>query len=304
MLRQEGFLALQQANGVFQVAAERQHSRPAPGQRDRHRDIATGPADKGRPARTTESSQRGDLAIMLQEGIGQAGQPGLRLVVADDQRFAMRIRAGHHQQQVAGGDEPVGAGRTTGRFMPEQQMQRRRRQHDAKPGEAGGNARQLGRRLRTEHDGRRGTVQPTRLRLGQSGRSSGERCGIQRHHRQRLFFALLAPPATRPRHRCCAHRRASWKPPSPLIATILPARSRRRVSPSGSPGSGWPVASSEQSCGPQSGQQVVSAWKRRSGALGGPPSLRNRIFDHARRTERKRRQGWCAPGHDFFRLTV
>lgn len=57
---------------------------------------------------------------------------------------------------------------------------------------------------------------------------------------------------------------ARWKPPKPLMATIFPARSSARVSATGSSASGPPAASSKRSRGPQCGQQVVSAWKRRS----------------------------------------
>src|SRR5665647_3759653 len=47
-----------------------------------------------------------------------------------------------------------------------------------------------------------------------------------------------------------------WKPPRPLSATIWPARIRAPISSSG-----------VSSCGPQVGQHVVSAWKRRSAGL-------------------------------------
>ena len=46
---------------------------------------------------------------------------------------------------------------------------------------------------------------------------------------------------------------ARWKPPSPLMATILPAFSAARMSPMEC-----------DKCGPQSGQAVGWAWKRRS----------------------------------------
>ena len=60
---------------------------------------------------------------------------------------------------------------------------------------------------------------------------------------------------------------ARWKPPNPLSATMPPARSRARVAATGSPGRARPSASMRRRRGPQSGQQVVSAWKRRSAGL-------------------------------------
>ncbi|OIQ72279.1 hypothetical protein GALL_460950 [mine drainage metagenome] len=55
-----------------------------------------------------------------------------------------------------------------------------------------------------------------------------------------------------------------WKPPRPLIATMPPARIRRSVSATGSPAMAPPRASRRIRRGPQAGQQLVSAWKRRS----------------------------------------
>ncbi len=49
------------------------------------------------------------------------------------------------------------------------------------------------------------------------------------------------------------------------MATTSPARSRAAASASGSsPGQGRPSRSTSASCGPQAGQQIGWAWKRRS----------------------------------------
>ena len=55
---------------------------------------------------------------------------------------------------------------------------------------------------------------------------------------------------------------SSWKPPTPCRAKIPPAASRARAAASGSP----PPSSAPCHCnwGPQAGQPIVSAWKRRS----------------------------------------
>ena len=91
---------------------------------------------------------------MHEEGVGDAVQALQGFGVAGDQRFALRVGAGHHQQQLVFLGEPVGAGRTTGGFVPEQQMQGRCRAHDAEPGQAGGDAGQFGGALAAEDDGR------------------------------------------------------------------------------------------------------------------------------------------------------
>ena len=67
---------------------------------------------------------------------------------------------------------------------------------------------------------------------------------------------------------------ASWKPPSPRIAAIDPARIARVTAPIGSSVStGAPSPSRTDSRGPQAGQAFGSAWKRRS--RGSPYSFRH-----------------------------
>ena len=57
---------------------------------------------------------------MHQEGIGDPAQAFQRFVIANHQRLAMRVGAGHYQQQIVGKIEPVAAGGPAGSFVPEQ----------------------------------------------------------------------------------------------------------------------------------------------------------------------------------------
>jgi len=104
VLRQKRFAALHDANGVLQITAKRQHRRPVTGERDRHRHVAAGTPDEGgtvrRGAHHRVIAASHDLAVMRQVGIGNSSQARQRLVVADDQRLAVRIGAGHDQQQI------------------------------------------------------------------------------------------------------------------------------------------------------------------------------------------------------------
>ena len=173
MLRQPGLPPLHHADRVLQVAAKRQYGRPSVGQRDGHRYVAAGAADEAgahfyQPAVRRRPGISGraydavvtandDVAVMQQEGVRDPGEAFTGLVVADDQRFPVRVGAGHHQQQRAGLIQPVGPGRPPGGLVPEQQVQRRRRQHDAQRCQTGCDAGQFALALGTEHD-RRGNV--------------------------------------------------------------------------------------------------------------------------------------------------
>ncbi len=57
---------------------------------------------------------------------------------------------------------------------------------------------------------------------------------------------------------------ARWKPPRPLMATMRPSRSSASVPAMASPAIARPCASTKASAGPQAGQALGSAWKRRS----------------------------------------
>ena len=133
-----------------------------------------------------------DVAVVHQEGIGDARQALFCLVVADDQWLAMRVGTGHDKQQVARLVEPPGAHRTTGRLVPEQQVQRCRRQHHAQPGQAGRDAGQFALTLGAEDDRGSGVFQQAGLRFADP-RKIAQRIGIQCHHGEGFFLALLAP---------------------------------------------------------------------------------------------------------------
>ena len=57
---------------------------------------------------------------------------------------------------------------------------------------------------------------------------------------------------------------ARWKPPMPLTATIAPSRSARAASAIGPVTISFPFTSTADNRGPQRGQPLGSAWKRRS----------------------------------------
>ena len=75
MLGQESLPALEHANRVLQVAAERQHGRSVDGQRNRHRHMAAGTANEGGTgAHHGIVATDDDVAVVHQEGVGDACQ--------------------------------------------------------------------------------------------------------------------------------------------------------------------------------------------------------------------------------------
>ena len=121
-------------------------------------------------------------------------EPPVRLVVADHQRLAARVGAGHHQHEVVRAGEPRHARRTAGGLVEQQVLQRRAGQHRAEPGEAG---RDAGQRfvgtgaLLQQHDRPLGGFEERTLR-GADPDQRAERGDARRHHRERLRLARLA----------------------------------------------------------------------------------------------------------------
>ena len=133
----------------FIKAAQREYRRPIIGERDGHRHIAAGAPNEGRPGTQHRIvTTNHDVAVVQQVGISNAGQPFERLGIGDDQRFAVRIGAGHDQQQIARLVDPGGTVRRPAAFMPEQQVQRGvPGQHRPEPGQTGRDAGQFCARL-------------------------------------------------------------------------------------------------------------------------------------------------------------
>ena len=199
VLRQVGLRAARQAAGVLQKAAERQYRRAGRGQRDRRRRVAARATDEERRAIISRAHHAvvaadQDVAVVHDERIGDAAEPRHRLVVVDHQRLAARVGAGRHQQQRLRLPAPRTPGRSAGGLVKQQPVQRCGGQHHAKLGQPGRDARQTG--VGTfgawqQHD-----------RCGRGFKQRGGRCldahhvaqrrDVGRHHRKRLFVALLA----------------------------------------------------------------------------------------------------------------
>ena len=278
MLRQEGLAPLHDANGVLHQAAQREHRRPIIGERDGHRHIAAGAPNEGRPGTQHRIvTTNHDVAVVQQVGISNAGQPFERLGIGDDQRFAVRIGAGHDQQQIARLVDPGGTVRPPGRFMPEQQVQRGAGQHRPEPGQTGRDAGQFARAFRTQHDGRRHAVQQFRFILTDTGEVC-QRGSIQTHHCKRLGLALLA--LAQLGHRVCIARIAGKMKPAHALDSDNVAGTQQAQ------GFGNRITGQRLSGCIQQAQLWPAI--RAAGGFGMKTAVaRCRVFVIARRTERK-----------------
>lgn len=208
MLGNEGFVTAGQAHGVLEVAAQRQHRRTAAGELDGTRYVTPSTTNEllrwviggfGSHHRIITAHQ--DLAVVKEEGIGDAGEALQRHMVSDDQRLAAGVGAGHHQHQrlrLREPGEPVGP---AGRLVEQQVLQRRMGQHHAQPGESRRHAVQLlvdDALLAQQHDG-------ALRRREQDLCAAADIAPLRRrhrvgdHHREGLLLALLA--VAQPRHR-------------------------------------------------------------------------------------------------------
>ena len=189
-------VAVQQRRRVFQVAAGGQHGGAVGGQGQHVRHVAPAAAQRGAAQRIDAQhavvAAGVDGAIVQQKAVGDAGQRGERFVVTNGHRCAAGVAAGHHQQHGLGVIQPAGAGRSAGGFVPQQQVQRRRRQQHAQLGQA---RRQ---RVRQRHVAARQQYDGAR-RAGQQRGFGGiqlhhavQAGQVGRHQRQRLGRAVLA----------------------------------------------------------------------------------------------------------------
>ena len=208
------------------------------------------------------------------------------LVIGDDQRLAVRIGAGHHQQQLARLLQPGSAARPPGRFMPEATgcmgVAGSMAPSQARPGAMPANS--------CPPFGHSTMGAATLCSNADSFATDAGRSPPGRRHsepitangaRAACVRAISATTAALRRVAADENRRG------PLMATMPPISSRRRVSAIGSPASGCPAASSKLSCGPQS---------RATGGFGMEAAVGG---DNIRRYTRRRaesRRGWFAPG--------
>ncbi len=173
-----------------------------------------------------------DVAVVQQQRVGDAAQPPQRLVVVDHQRLAAGVGAGHHQQQrpAAGparpcrraGPPPRGTAASAAACTAA-----------SRPAHAGPARRRPARRRRSARIGS--------STIGRSATCSSARsAGVGVHPGLRPTAGW--PPSPRrafPRAACAGAARATaaalrasqarWKPPSPLMATMRPARSSASV---------------------------------------------------------------------------
>ena len=218
---QEGALAHAQAEAVLEVRAARQ-DRPheGRGQPDRARHEAAGAAQQERrsrhDARHRVVAAIRDLAVVHQQAIGDAAQPGAGLVVGAGHRLVGAVAGGEHQRAP--------------RFFREQLVERGVGQQQPQLGQAG--------RHRFAGRGPRGRARRASNTIGRSGEASSRAaaastCAIRRASaRSRTSTAKgFSSRALRSRSRATTAVRvasqARWKPPRPFSATIWPREQRR-----------------------------------------------------------------------------
>ena len=199
VLRQERLARARHADGVLEVATDRENRRPVVGEANRQRRVAARAADEGGPAVVLRAydavvAAEQHVAVVHQQGIGDASKPAHGLGVVDDQRFATRVGAGHYEHEFVGLLQPAGAGGTASSLVEQQQMQRCRRQHQPQRRHARGHARQRdsGRgALLDQHDRALGRLQQRAFgRIRERERRA--RRDVRHHDCEGLLLARLA----------------------------------------------------------------------------------------------------------------
>ena len=179
-----------------------------------------------------------DRAVVVEERVGKGSEAHSCLLAINGDRLIGEVPAGHHERAPEVRGQEVVEGRVGERITPSQRL----------PGASP---------LATGAPVRRRAI--TIGRAGDSSSSLRSRAaqphdalGLGGHDRQRPGFAALA--LTQPLDRCFACR---------VTGEVVAAEPLDREDP---PSRGIATASarSSPSCGPQSGQQIVSAWWRRS----------------------------------------
>ena len=179
-----------------------------------------------------------DRTVVAEERVGDPAEPLARLVVVVGDRLVRAVAARHHERSAEVGEQQV--------------VERRVREHHAEP-RAARRDRRSDRRVRApahEHDRPLARARAARPRPSSTSReqppgaSSSARTACPRGACARAAAPTAASSAA---------SQARCQPPRPLTATIAPPRSRSTASSSGS-----------ESRGPQTAQQIGSAWKRRS----------------------------------------
>ncbi len=270
--RQEGLVAARDADRVLQPGAGGEHRRARARQLDRPGRVAARAADELRGAGGAQPQHavvaaRDDVAVVHQKRVGDALQPGQGFVVADHQRLAARVGAGHHEQQVLRvvAVQPGRARGPAGGLVEQQELDRRAGQHHAQHVQARRDA---------------GKPAPRRRRASAAARSAARATAAApaRRRRQRTQRAaearLAAITANGFSSRCLRSRSRATRAGVAGVAGEVEAaealdrddlagaqqrqRGRDRVA-----GDRPARASTSASAGPHTGQAFGSAWKRR-----------------------------------------
>ena len=215
--RNERFVAAGRADGVLEISAEGDHRGPRSRQLDDARRVAARAAHELEAARCAIRARaqhavvaaRDDCAVVDEQRVGDAGEPPERFAVVDDQRFAARVGARHHQHELLRRLEPCRTRGPTRRLVEEQVLQRRVRQHRSEPREPGGNTGEcrVGESaLAQQHDRALYRVEQ-RMLAGVRDGQRRQRGGVGRPSRQTASPRVPCVPAAGPRLRRCAHRR-------------------------------------------------------------------------------------------------
>ncbi len=213
VLRDERLVAAGHADGVLEVAADRDDGRPRALEPDRAGRVAAGAADElptiGCRAHDAVVAADDDVAVVHEIRIGDSSETRERLVVAGDQRLAARVRTRHHERELLRIGEPRRAGGPAGRLVEQQVLQRRVREHRAEPRESRRDAGQLvvgAVALAQQHDRPLRAFEQRALRR-RNVRPARHRCRSGDHHGERLFLARLALAQPRRLPGRCARRR-------------------------------------------------------------------------------------------------
>ncbi|CAM2154283.1 hypothetical protein PT2222_300012 [Paraburkholderia tropica] len=211
--RDERARALRERDGAFQMRTEREHGWPRVRQRERLRRVTARAPQLQRRLRGGGVSvvsvvgvggeqhavvaTRDDRAVVKQHGIGDTGERVARVRRIDFERLARDVRTRGDQQRGLVRVPPGVARRTAERFVEQQILKRRARQHHAELRETGRDAAErVVVASRGDDDGSRGRVEQ-RARGGVADDPAGRRSGVEREQRERFRGPPLAGAQTR-----------------------------------------------------------------------------------------------------------
>ena len=215
----------------------------------------------GAPARETTRITESSVRMWIgrswtRKSVGDRPEPLQCLGVAVGDRLVGDVAAGHHQRPTGVGEEQV--------------VERRVGQHQPELGRARGDRRPRAPRPAAAGRGRSGArgSPSSSASAGPSSTSSARRPEVGDHHRERLLLAVLARAQRRdrllrvgPAGEVVAAEALDGDDPRPPRSAAAAAATASGAPPRSS---SRPSAPSSRARGPQSGQALGWAWKRRS----------------------------------------